>query len=164
MNRIARVRYVDLGFASARQLWVEVGLLAYERFIDAPSGRTAIEAAVQAWHVHEWLWHEDQRGSQKLGTLSAYRQAIVGSCPELAWVQDIAEAGKHCGLKRPSVTVTRAAQMPVFLVFDKGTATFGGAAAIYGSTLQIELDDGSRHDVASVLATAVAFWKAKFGL
>ena len=144
MNGTAQVRYVDLGFTSARQFWIEVGLPAYKRFIDDPNGRTAIEAACQSWHVHEWLWHEDQR--------------------ELAWVQDIAEAGKHCGLKRLSVTVARAAQLPVFVTFGKEPIIFCGATTMYGSTLQIELDDGSRHDVTSVLAMAVAFWKVQFGL
>ena len=84
------VLYVDLGFASAHHLWREVALPAYERFTAAPSGGTALEAAFHAWHIHEWLWHDDQLSRKTSETLLVYRQNLIDECPELAWVQDIA--------------------------------------------------------------------------
>lgn len=152
---------VDLGFTSARQFWIEVALPAYERFTTAPSGRTAIEAATHAWHIHEWLWHE-MSGPKTNSELVNYCKKIIGECPELAWVRDIAEAGKHRRLKRPSVTVTRAAQMPNPVTFNGEPLTFNGEPITLGTALKIKLKDMSVHDVGAVLAKAVMFWEGKF--
>ena len=161
MTGDATINYVDLGFTSARQFWIEVALPAYERFMMAPSGRTAIEAATHAWHIHEWLWHE-LPGPKTNSELVGYCNRITSECPELAWVRDIAEAGKHRRLKRPSVAVTRAAQMPNPVTFNGEPLTFNGEPITLGTILKIELKDMSVHDVEDVLAKTVMFWEGKF--
>ena len=158
------VLYVDLGFTSAHHLWREVALPAYERFTAAPNGGTALEAAFHAWHIHEWLWHDDQLSLKTTDTLPVYRQNLIGECPELAWVQDIAEAGKHRGLGRNDVQVKRAAQMPNFVTFNGHQLTLAGEPLTLGTVLQIELNDGLRYDVETILSRVVAFWQGKLGL
>jgi hypothetical protein len=61
--KIARpVKYVDFGFASAREFWAEVVVPACERFNLEPNRANAITASLHAWHVHDWIWHEQNPG------------------------------------------------------------------------------------------------------
>ena len=61
------VVYVDFGFTSAEQFWAEVVLPAYERFKAEASRANAIDASVHAWHVHYWIWHDQNRGEETRG-------------------------------------------------------------------------------------------------
>jgi hypothetical protein len=52
--------------------------------------------------VHEWIWHEQHPGedTRHNDKYQKFQSEIVGHCPELAWVRDVADASKHCGLAR----------------------------------------------------------------
>lgn len=93
------VQYVNFGFESAHDVWAEVVLPAYERFIAVPSRANAIDVSGHAWHIHEWIWHEQHPGSDTRNNkdYESFRDKLLSDCPELAWVRDVADAGKHCG-------------------------------------------------------------------
>jgi hypothetical protein len=61
-----------------------------------------MEASIPAWHVIEWIWHEQHPGedTQHNDKYQKFQSEIVGDCPELDWVRDVADASKHCGLGR----------------------------------------------------------------
>jgi hypothetical protein len=46
---------VDVGYSSAQEYWHEVVLGAYRRFTELPNRANAIEAALAAWHLHDWV-------------------------------------------------------------------------------------------------------------
>lgn len=158
--------YLDFGYLTARQMWEEVGLPAYQRFTAEPSRATAVESAVHAWHIHEWVWHEANPGTdtQRNPVYQTFRDNLVIACPELAWVHDIADATKHRGLGRP-VDVQRlnpAVAGGSFSVNGRLLSVGGKVLRFRGTGLTIELTDGSRHAVADVLANVIAFWQAHF--
>ena len=105
------VKYVDFGIASAKQFWDESVIPAYEKFKTQPNPSNAFGASFHAWHVHEWIWHERHPGEDTSGNrdYEAFRKNCTDSCPELAWLRDVADAGKHRGLGRRSVEVRRVA-------------------------------------------------------
>lgn len=161
-----QVRYVDFGFTSAKEFWREVGMPAYGRFTATPNRQTAIDASTHAWHVNEWVWHDNNPGVDTQGnqTFVVIRDGLITACPELAWVRDIAEAGKHRGLGRPgkvqgvSIGTTQLVGADDSFLVDSEGRYLAGAG-----DLEIELTDGTRHQAATVLATVIAFWEAHFG-
>jgi len=160
------VLYVDFGYSTAREMWEEVGLPAYQRFTVGQGRATAVEAAVHAWHIHEWVWHEANPGTdtQRNPAYRAFRDNLIAVCPELAWVHDIADAAKHRGLGRP-VNVQRvnpATPGKVLAISGKALLVGGKILMVGGAGLSIELTDGSQHAVADVLAVVIAFWRAHF--
>jgi hypothetical protein len=66
-------------------------------------------------------------------------------CPELAWIRDVADAGKHCGLGRPTLEVRE-----VVNTWPLNT-----------TPLTITLDDGRTHDFADVLSRVIEYWRTK---
>ena len=163
------VVYVDLGFTTARQEWEEVGLPAYERFKEAPGRATAMDAAIHAWHVQDWIWHENNPGvdTYRNRAFYAFRDKLIDGCPELEWVGDIADASKHRGLGKltpPQVQrMTPAVRPKPLRVGGRLIAVEGGKVlAVGGSPLTIELIDGDKREVAVVLKTVVDFWQAHF--
>jgi len=159
------VRYVDFGFTSAKEFWREVGLPAHDRFTANQNRRTAIEVSFHAWHVHEWVWHDTNRGLDTEGPAYAtFRDDLIARRPELAWVRDVANAGKHRGLSGPGLVVGSVdTREPAALAFRSTPITYEDQAGVFGGGLTIELLDGTRYQVASVLATVIEFWEGHFG-
>lgn len=160
------VLYVDFGFTSAKEFWREVGMPAYGRFTATQNRGTAIEASTHAWHVIEWVWHDNNPGADTQGnqTFVAFRDGLIAACPELAWVRDIAEAGKHRGLGRSGVVVGSVdTRKPAAVTFGGTPVTFAGQAGVFGGGLTILMLDGMQYQVAPVLATVIAFWEGHFG-
>jgi hypothetical protein len=60
---------------------------------------TALEVAQAAWALHERVWHDLHCHPTK----KQFRADLFKECPELQWMQDYAEAGKHVGLGREGV-------------------------------------------------------------
>lgn len=167
MTSNRNVLYVDFGYATAREMWEEVGLVAYQRFTGGQSRANAVEAAVHAWHIHEWAWHEANPGidTQRNPAYRAFRDNLFTTCPELAWVRDIADAAKHRGLGRPADVqrVNPPVAGKALLLGGKLWSVGGGKILMAGGVgLTIELTDGSRHAVADVLANVIAFWQEYF--
>lgn len=165
MARNRSVRYVDLGYTSARQWWEETGLPAHQRFVEQGNRQTAIDACLHAWHVHEWHWHEMNPGSDTHGNSAylAYRETIVDACPELEWVRDVADASKHRGLGRPGNVAGVHDQAQALITFGNTLVTFAGRPLSYGVGVTLELTDGTKPLLSDVLATVVNFWNERLG-
>jgi hypothetical protein len=159
------VLYVDFGFASARQYWDEVVLPARDRFTAAPNRTHAIEAAVAAWHLHEWLWHERNPGEDTQGNKKyrAFRDTLLSDCPELTWVRDVADAGKHRGLGRQAEVrrMMDSAAAGGFGAFAFGVSPFGGTEPV-PIPLTIALNDGSYHQLKDVLTKVIEYWRTSW--
>jgi hypothetical protein len=143
------VQYVDFGFTSAREYWDEVVLPAYERFQAEPSRGNAIPASLLAWHIQEWIWHDEHPGEDtRSKDYQPFQEKLFLDCPELQWIRDVADASKHRGLGRqkPKVEVREV----------KGTWPHNA------TPFTMRLDDGTRHDFADVLQRVIEFWRAKY--
>jgi len=109
----------------------------------------------------EWLRYEKQPPQ----TLDEFRANVLKKCPELAWLRDVAEAGKHRGLNRTSVTVKRVLPswvkiLGTFGTFAIGTMPYGGR--VVTGPLSIELDDGTTHNFSDVLSRVIDFWRNNY--
>jgi hypothetical protein len=144
------VQYVDFGFTSAREFWDEVVLPAYECFKAEPSRGKAIIASFPAWHIQDWIWHDQHPGEDTHNSKDyrPFQEKLFLDCPELQWIRDVADAGKHRGLGRqkPKVEVREV----------KGTWPHNA------TPLTITLDDGTQHDFADVLEHVIEFWRVKY--
>jgi hypothetical protein len=147
-NSMPSVTYIDIGLSSLDEYWNELVVPSVQEFNAKPSARSAFRAAHSVWHLHDWVWHElnpdqDSRDPK----FYAYRNNLIAACPELAWLHDIADAGKHRGLGRSPVKVKGAAPslMP------------GRFLPMFTLTL----NDGSEQDVGATLKKAVEYWQTK---
>jgi len=148
--RKKRVQYVDFGFTSAQEFWDEVVLPAYECFKAEPSRGKAIMACFPAWHIQDWIWHDQHPGEDTRNSkdYQPFQEKLFLDCPELQWIRDVADAGKHRGLGRqkPKVEVRGV----------KGTWPRNA------TPLTMTLDDGTQHDFADVFERVIEFWRAKY--
>lgn len=144
------VQYVDFGFSSAREFWDEVVLPAYECFKAEPSRGRAIIASFPAWHIQDWIWHDQHPGEDTRNSkdYQPFQEQLFLDCPDLQWIRDVADAGKHRGLGRqkPKVEVREVKGM-----WPRNT-----------TPLTMTLDDGTQHDFADVLERVIEFWRAKY--
>lgn len=160
------VLYVDFGITSARQFWDENVIPAYERFKTQPNRANAIDASFHTWHVHEWIWHEHHPGEDTRRNIDyeTFRTDCIDNCPELAWLRDVADAGKHRGLGR-SAEVRRVASETREVGGAYGTGAYGvgpyGAGTLVATPLSITLTDESTHDFAEALSRVMDYWRRK---
>ena len=164
MAKNTTVQGINFGYSSATEFWTEVALPAHKRFQQDGSRGSAIMAALPAWHIHEWLWYENHPGvnTQRNPDYTAYRDRLIDECPELGWMRDVADAGKHRCLGRPpEVARMEPMDLPISTP-TQGVILFGAQGAILFKTFDIELTDGTRHPVASALETVFAFWQRRF--
>jgi hypothetical protein len=158
---------VDFGFMCAREFWVEVVLSSYEQFRAEPNRANAITASGHAWHVHEWIWHEQHPGDETRDNddYKNFRTRLFDDCPELAWIRDVADAGKHRGLGRRA-EVQRVVSGSRFVsgigTVALNTVTFNDSPRVT-TPLAITLTDGSTHGFAEVLSRIIIdYWRAKY--
>jgi hypothetical protein len=146
-NRGKTVRYVNFGFNSAKEYWAEVLLPAYERFNAEPSRGNAIMASFPAWHIQEWVWHQQHPGAETRNSkdYTQFHDTLFDDCPELAWIRDVADAGKHCGLGRSTLEVREAVN----------------TWPLNTTPLTINLNDGTTHEFADVLSRVIEYWRTK---
>ncbi|MGC1305121.1 MAG: hypothetical protein WA840_22360 [Caulobacteraceae bacterium] len=140
------VRYVDFGFTTVREYWAEVAEPAYQRFLNDETRGNAIAACLALWPLHDWLWHEQNPGEdtrKRKKDYDQFRQQFFNNCPELAWLRDVADAGKHRGLGRSDVQVREVAK-----TWPRNTLP-----------LKIMLDDGSEHNITDVLRRIVEYFR-----
>lgn len=158
------VQYVDFGITTARQYWDENVVTSFETFKNAPNRTHAINASMPAWHVHEWIWHEKYPGkdTRQNAEYRRFQGDLINACPELAWIRDVADAGKHRGLGRPADVQRVASEMS--MVYGSGTAPSGsrpsGGGLLVRRPLTITLTDGSNLEFEVVLSRVLEYWRA----
>ena len=148
--------YPQIGFSDARAQLNEVLIPAYRRFNERGTRVHTLEVAQAAWALHERLWHDG--GCTPI--LERFRADLFNACPELRLMRDVAETGKHTGLRRTNVLVERitGSENP------GGTLEISGPLGNYTTkptcTLTIETN-GKNYPVPETLKTVVEFWAAK---
>lgn len=152
------VTYIDLGLHSVGDYWTEMVIPSVKEFHANPSRLTAFQAAHSLWHLHDWEWHQRNPGQNSSGpAFDTYRSNLLASCPELGWLRDIADGGKHRGLGRTATVLSAADDwMPL------GNMTVGGTGGFKG-IVTLEMRDGSKQDVGAALVKVVGFWQKESG-
>lgn len=153
-NRV--VTYIDIKLNSVQEYWGELVAPNVKAFRGEPSPRSLFNAAHSVWHLHDWVWHDRNPGQDSRGAaFDAYRQHLLTACPELGWLRDIADAGKHRGLGRKPIVAgadpreIHEASLPLLLNTVARMAFF------------LMLNDGTQQDARSVLRAATEFWRAE---
>jgi hypothetical protein len=152
---------IDIGYASAKEFWDEIVLASAGRFKTDPTRAHAMAVAIYVSHFLHWVFHEKFPGEDTGGNpaYSAFKQKHHTACPELAWLQDLADVAKHRGLGRKGVVLRRlegSCGRHEGIVTDK----LGSRSVISELPIAIELADGTRHRMDEVAAKAIAYWQA----
>jgi hypothetical protein len=149
------MQHLNFAISSASAFWHEVCVPSHSQFFKAPSRSTAIQAAWPTWHVHEWIWHEKTHAE----TLQEFRKRLLADCEQLAWLSDVTDASKHCGLRR-SLTVTSVTGTGLHTtgqMFDQ----FGNHTMTHSDPLVLEIDR-TPHQFSDVLRSAIEYWRTKY--
>lgn len=166
------LRDVDFRFTSASEFWAELVFPAYEQFKANPNRATAIMASFPAWHVHEWIWYDQHPGEDTKGKgrkkFKKFEDHLFGACPELHWICDVADAGKHRGLSRlkPPVVVDRVVTgrritAGPFNTYAYNTMAYNEVRSVT-TPLAITLADGSTHNFEKVLSRVIDYWRDNY--
>jgi hypothetical protein len=152
-NRV--VTYIDFNLNSVEEYWGRLVVSDVQAFRREPSPSSVVHASLSVWHLHDWVWHERNPGQDSRGAaFDAYRNGLLTQCPQLGWLRDVADAGKHRGLGRLP-QVAGAEPHGVYLPLQ-GTLLPPGPVRFF-----LVLNDGSLQDVEGVLRTATEFWRAE---
>ncbi len=153
------VTYIDIGLNSVSEYWLQTVVPNVKEFRSAPAPRTVINAALSVWHLHDFVWHERYPDQNSRGAkFDAFRDELLTKCPELGWLRDIADAGKHKGLGRlPEVkgAEPRRVRIPGC---DLLAATGMGGHRTRQAYFLV-LNDGTQQEVGPALRTAIEFWR-----
>ena len=151
-NRV--VTYIDMNINSVEEYWNELIVPSAKKFQIEPSTPALFHVAIDVWHLHDWVWHDQNPGQDGHGpAFKSYRQSLIKACPELGWLRDIADARKHRGLGRlPEIKGAEPHKVggyaTVLLVFTAEVLKFF-----------LVLNDGSKEPADQVLRTAIEFWR-----
>ena len=144
--------------------WHEVCHPSQRAFFEPPSRLTAIQAAWPTRHVHDWLWRERHRDKvvdpeiQKK-RIAKFQKKLIAKCPQLAWLRDVTDASKHCGLHR---------KVKLDKVSGTGLRTTGEISDPFGTSTHTHSDplllevDGVTHNFADVLEVAIQYWETHY--
>jgi hypothetical protein len=147
---------------SVEDYWREILVPSATDLATNPSPRTVFNAALAAWHLHEWVWHERHPGvsTRQNGNFDIFQKRLLKSCPELGWLRDLADAGKHRGLDRRNIRVGSAKRRPRGGYMGSSYNASNYFAALGGGTsYSIELTDKTRQEIAMVFQKAIEFWR-----
>lgn len=120
--------------------------------LDKTSSRVALNCALTAWHLTEWIYNEyNSLLISHFHTLSAFQLNIKVSCPSLKIMHDISNGTKHYLLTRhkPIVKDTN---------LYKGSFSSDFSRDFDTSTLDIELNDGTKIYFEDEIETTINFW------
>jgi hypothetical protein len=149
------VTYIDIDLDSIEAYWNGPLLHNVRAFQTEQSPTTLFNAASSVWHLHDWVWHDRNPGTDTWGSkeFKVYRDGLIAACPALGWLQDIADAGKHRGLGRK--TRIQAAE-------PRKEGMFMGLLALTreATRFYLVLNDDTQQDAHFVVMTAVEFWRA----
>jgi hypothetical protein len=165
------VSYIDFGFKNAEQFWTEIVLPAYERFTSNPTRQHAMEASVQAWHVQDWIWHEQHPGEETKHNdiYNKFKKQNLQDCPQLAWICDVADASKHRGLSRLEGKPKETQKMRNEVKVVRGLlGTYGfnqmpfNAVEVLDLGLTIVLNDGTKRAFNDILSAVINHWRMNY--
>src|ERR1700730_6553646 len=96
--------YIDIGLSDAKDYWNKIVIPASDEFQRHPSARTGMASESSIWHIHEWVWYDKHPHVKTWGSKAyqAFCAKITTECPELNWLHDVTNIGKHRALIRQS--------------------------------------------------------------
>lgn len=131
------VERVNLGgITSPNQFWNQIVIPNRADFHNRRTARTAFNLAQSLWAVTEWVWHNWPGPGQPPAEREDYVEDHIRRCANLAYVQDIAEAAKHCHLHRATVQTV----------------------SINEETLEITLKGAVKLQIDDVLGSVFSYW------
>jgi hypothetical protein len=125
----------------------------HEEFKKEPlSSRLAINCAMTAWHIIDWIYWEYHSSDS---SLSKFQIKMKNECPSLQIMHDITNGAKHYKLTRhmPEVKDTS---------LHKGGFSSGFSLGFNISILVLEKEDGSILYFEEEIANVVLFWQGYF--
>lgn len=122
----------------------------YEK--DVLSSRVAINCAMTAWHLIDWIYHEFKPNTV---TLFEFQNELKTQCSSLKIMHDITKGSKHYRLTRHKPEVKRTD-------LHRGGFSSGFSLGFNVSVLYIENEDGSNMHFESEIAKVISFWQQYF--
>jgi hypothetical protein len=120
---------------------------------DDTSSRLAINCAMTAWHLSDWIYFEYK--FDKVSKLFDFQESIKSTCPSLQVMHDITNGSKHFKLTKhqPKVAETKLHGGSFDKSFDRSFDI---------STLDVEMKDGSKKYFEDELQKVINFWTNYF--
>jgi hypothetical protein len=133
--------------------------LALER--DLSSARHAINAALTAWHLADWVWVHYLKSQESVRIrfgpdgrdVNAFKKYLLRRCPALATMHAICTGSKHVRAQNSNVINTARHDGGFSNGFSKGFDI---------SRLKVVKNDGSTHWFDLELCDVVTFWDSFF--
>lgn len=116
------------------------------------SSRLAINCAMSAWHIIDWIYWEYHTND---GSLSKFQLKMKNECPSLQTMQDITNGTKHSKLTRHVPTI-------IDTSLQKGAFSSGFSRGFNISILTLEKEDRSIIYFEDEIAKVVSFWQDYF--
>ena len=121
------------------------------------SSYCAINYAMTAWHIIDWLYNEEKESSSSHIKFDKFREDIVEDCKSLLIMGDIANGTKHAVVTRYKPVIQNSKVKPG--LFEQGLFAEG---LFEGDKLIIELDNGEVVPFESIVIETMNFWKKFF--
>lgn len=120
---------------------------------DYTSSRKALNCAMTAWHLSDWVYHEyNYKEKEEFTHFPSFQKYLKELCPSLQIMHDLTNGTKHYHLARhkPSVEDTE-------LHHGGFSSDFSNDFDVSG--LEISMKDGSRLFFEDEMETVIEFWK-----
>jgi hypothetical protein len=118
------------------------------------SSRIAINCAMTAWHLSEWIYNEYK--DTKLTEFSKiidFHNYIKKECPALQIMQDLSNGTKHSKITRYNPNVANTDKY-------EGTFDYTFDFTFDRSSLDIELSNGTKTEFSSEIEKCIEFYKS----
>ena len=154
---------VHIGIGSSYDFFFEVAWPNYLAVERNPSPISALNAAWPFWHLHEWYFWEHHPSASNADLRRYVDQVLFQDCPELGWLRDIAEAGKHFKLNRSTPPVkVRAISVREEFSGTLGDAPLGAVPLGGGNGPELFVDvGGTTHKLQRAMGAAFRYWLGK---
>ena len=130
------------------------------------SSRHAINFAMTAWHLTDWLWglrlKADYREQSRLfettfRSLEEFRKCVVARCPEVEIMQEICNGSKHLGSDPKRIADTfRAAPIGVEIAEGSDAKVSKGEARVW-----VTNQEGQTVAFVDLAQEVLLFWESK---
>jgi hypothetical protein len=151
---------VDIGIATSYDFFFEVAWPNYHNFAIAPSIVTAINASLALWHVRDWRFRERHPDGSR-NELNSFTEGLLKECPELGWLRDIAESGKHLVLHRSPDSVKARAMSTQQHGAGLGMGPIS-SAPVGSLVTELVIDVGdTTHNLHGVMLPVLTYWLGK---
>ena len=120
---------------------------------DSLNTEKARDCAIAGWHICDWV-HKEHGARLGYNPQLSLQNHVKTSCPELGYLQDVANSRKHKWLTY-TPSVSRAYE-------HEGAFSPGFSRGFDISRLMLELGGGAKVDFQDVLESALSFWVGFF--